>query len=159
LRVAYVITSIVPLEGLITVGISGYPNRAGEFPDAVWIARESRTTERIYARYSPEYLRGASDALNMGGGAVLIEGKKGVLSGRSDLHTGDGIADLGEKIEVAEGVPGLAFRNRAEQRGNVGIALDVGLLREVEVPTVRLALSGEGFLQIVVRLASLEIRH
>ena len=63
-------------------------------------------------------------------------------------HAGDRVADLGEEVEVAERVTGLAFRDRAEQRGDVGVALDVGLLGEVEVPTVRLALAGEGLLEV-----------
>src|ERR1700741_897722 len=48
-------------------------------------------------------------------------------------------ADLGQEGEWAERVAGLTFGNRAEQRRDVGVALDVGLLREVEVPAVRLA--------------------
>jgi len=54
---------------------------------------------------------------------------------------------------------GLAFRGVAEQTGDVGLALDVGDLGEIEVAAVRLRLAGEGILEIRVRLASLEISH
>jgi len=57
------------------------------------------------------------------------------------------VADLGEEVEVAEGVAGLAFGHGAEQGGDVGVALHVGLLREVEVPAIGLALAGERLLQ------------
>jgi len=39
---------------------------------------DSKITERVYARYSPGYLRKASEALNVDG-PVMIEGQKGVL--------------------------------------------------------------------------------
>ena len=67
-------------------------------------------------------------------------------------HVGDRVADLGEEVEVAEGVAGLALGDRAEQRGDVGVALDVGLLGEVEVAAVGLALAGERLLQVVLGL-------
>ena len=70
-----------------------------------------------------------------------------------------GIADLGEEVEVAERVAGLALGDRAEQRRDVGVALDVGLLREVQVAAVRLALAGERFLQVVVGSTALELGH
>ena len=54
---------------------------------------------------------------------------------------------------MTERVTGLAFGDRAEQRGDVGVALDVGLLREVEVAAVGLALARERFLEVVVGLA------
>ena len=60
---------------------------------------------------------------------------------------------------MAERVAGLAFGDRAEQRGDVRVALDVGLLREVEVPAVRLALARERLLEVVLGLASLEVGH
>ena len=65
--------------------------------------------------------------------------------------TGDAghrVADLGEEVEVAERVAGLTFGDRAEQRGDVGVALDVGLLREVEVAAVGLALARERLLEV-----------
>ena len=60
---------------------------------------------------------------------------------------------------MAERVTGLALGDRAEQRGHVRVALDVGLLREVEVAAVRLALARERLLEVVLGLASLEIGH
>src|SRR5207248_4352659 len=82
-----------------------------------------------------------------------------VVGGRSDRDARDGVADLGEEVEVPEGVSGLAFGDRAEQRGDVRVSLDVGLLREVEVTAIGLALARERLLQVLVRLASLEIGH
>jgi hypothetical protein len=43
---------------------------------------------------------------------------------------------------------GFAFGGRAEHGGNVVEPLDVGLLREIQVAPVRLALAGEGVLKI-----------
>ena len=60
---------------------------------------------------------------------------------------------------MAERVAGLALGDRAEQRGDVGVALDVGLLREVQVAAVRLALAGERLLEVVVGLGSVEFGH
>ena len=76
--------------------------------------------------------------------------------------TGDAghrVADLGEEVEVAERVAGLALGDRAEQGGHVGVALDVGLLGEVEVAAVGLALAGERLLEVVVGLGAVEVRH
>jgi hypothetical protein len=61
-------------------------------------------------------------------------------------------------LRLAEVAP-LALRGRAENRGDVVVAFDVGLLGEVEIPAVRLALAREGCLQIVLGLGSLEVRH
>ena len=68
---------------------------------------------------------------------------------------GHRVADLGEEVEVAERVTGLALGDRAEQRGDVGVALDVGLLREVQVAAVGLALAGERLLQVLLGLVPL----
>ena len=57
---------------------------------------------------------------------------------------------------MAERVAGLALGDRAEQRGGVGVALDVGLLGEVQVAAVGLALAGERFLQVLVGLGAFE---
>jgi glucose/arabinose dehydrogenase len=54
---------------------------------------------------------------------------------------------------------GLALGGVAEQAGDVGLALDVGDLREVEVPAVRLRLAGERVLQVLLGLASLQLGH
>ena len=74
----------------------------------------------------------------------------------ADRLAGRRIADLGEVLEVAVGVAGLAFGDRAEQRGRVRVALDVGLLGEPQVAAVGLALAGEGFLQVLVGLGAFE---
>ena len=72
---------------------------------------------------------------------------------------GDRVADLAEEVEVAEGVAGLPLGNRAEQGGDVRVALDVRLLGEVEVAAVGLALAGERLLQVRLGLAVLECWH
>src|SRR5262249_49174047 len=56
-----------------------------------------------------------------------------VVVGGADRFTRDRVADLGEEVEVTERVAGLTFGDRAEQCRDVGVTLDVGLLREVEV--------------------------
>ena len=50
---------------------------------------------------------------------------------------------------MAVGVAGLAFRGRAEHGGDVVVAFDVGLLREIEIAAVGLAFAGERGLQIL----------
>ena len=60
---------------------------------------------------------------------------------------------------MAEGVAGLALGDGAEQRRHVGVALDVGLLGEVQVAAVGLALAGERFLEVLVGLGALELRY
>ena len=60
---------------------------------------------------------------------------------------------------MAEGVAGLALGDRAEQGGHVGVALDVGLLGEVEVAAVGLALAGERLLQVGLGLVILQCWH
>ena len=70
-----------------------------------------------------------------------------------DRHTGHRVADLTQEVEVPEGVAGLAFSHRAEQGGDVRVALDVSLLGEVEVPTVGLALTGERLFEVALGLA------
>src|SRR5690606_34025011 len=58
---------------------------------------------------------------------------------------------------VAVRVARLALGGRAEHRGDVVEALDVGLLREIEVAAVGLALTGERGLQILFGLRALEL--
>ena len=58
-----------------------------------------------------------------------------------------------EVVEVAVRVPGLAFGGIAEQAGDVGMAFDVGDLREIEVAPVRLTLAGERVFEVRLRLA------
>src|SRR4051794_13850444 len=87
------------------------------------------------------------------------DGRVQVVRRGADLLTGGGVADLGEEVEVAERVAGLTLRHRAEQRGHVGVALDVGLLGEVEVAPVGLALAREGVLEVRVGLAAVQVGH
>ena len=77
-----------------------------------------------------------------------------VLLGLTDRLARGRVADLGEVLEVSVGVTGLAFGDRTEQRGGIGVALDVGLLGEPQVTAVGLALAGEGFLQVLVGLGA-----
>ena len=60
---------------------------------------------------------------------------------------------------MTERVAGLTFGDRAEQRGDVGVTFHVGLLREVEVAAVGLALARERGLQVLVGLGSVELGH
>src|SRR5215207_1683687 len=78
---------------------------------------------------------------------------------RADRNARHRVADLGQEVEVTERVPGLTLGNGPEQRRDVGVALDVGLLREVEVAPVGLALSREGLLQVLVRLGAVQLGH
>ena len=57
-----------------------------------------------------------------------------VVLAAADRNSRRGVADLGEEVEVAERVAGLAFGDRTEERSDIGVTFDVGLLREVEVP-------------------------
>src|SRR3546814_16925695 len=56
---------------------------------------------------------------------------------------------------MAVRMAGLALGGRAEDGGDVVVALDVGLLREIKVAAVRLAPARGGFLYAVFGLASL----
>jgi len=60
---------------------------------------------------------------------------------------------------MAMGMAGLAFGGRAEDGGDVVVALDVGLLGEIEVAAISLAFAGEGRLEIVDRLRCLQRRQ
>src|SRR5713101_2269806 len=82
-----------------------------------------------------------------------------VVGRRADGHTGHRVADLRQEVEVTERVSRLTFGHRAEQGGDIGVALNVGLLREVEVTTVRLALSRERLFEVVVGLGAVQIGH
>ena len=72
----------------------------------------------------------------------------------ADRLAGRRIADFLQIFEMAVGVAGLAFRGRAEHGGDVVEAFNVGLLREIEIAAVRLALARERFFQICFRLAA-----
>ena len=60
---------------------------------------------------------------------------------------------------MAVRVAGLALGGRAEQGGHVVLALDVGLVREIEVAAIRLRLAGESGFQVVVGLGAFEGFH
>src|SRR5688500_8841545 len=79
---------------------------------------------------------------------LALDGRLQVVLGRTDGHAGDRVADLSEEVEVTERMTRLALGDRPEQGGDVRVALDVCLLREVEVPPVRLGLTSERFLEI-----------
>jgi hypothetical protein len=61
-----------------------------------------------------------------------------VIGGRAEGQAGGGVAALLEILEVAVRVAGLAFRRGAEQRGDVSVAFDVGLVCEIQIATVGL---------------------
>ena len=48
------------------------------------------------------------------------DGRLEVVLGVADRLAGDRVADLGEEVEVTEGVAGLALGDRTEQRGESG---------------------------------------
>src|SRR5690242_3786781 len=90
---------------------------------------------------------------------LALDGRLQVVRRGADGDAGDGVADLGQVIEVTERVAGLALGDRAEQGGHIGVALHVGLLCEVEVAPVGLALASERFLQVVMGLGAVQIGH
>ena len=51
------------------------------------------------------------------------------------------------------GVAGLAFGGGAEHGGDVVIAFDICLLREIEIAAIGLALAGKGVFQVLKGLA------
>src|SRR5438876_9486823 len=52
------------------------------------------------------------------------DGRVQVVGRRTHGNTGDRVADFGEEVEVAERVTRLTLRHRAEQGGDIGVALD-----------------------------------
>ena len=52
---------------------------------------------------------------------------------------------------------GLTFRGLAKITGNLGVALDIGDFREVEIATVRLRFAGRRGLEIFVGLGSFQL--
>ena len=87
------------------------------------------------------------------------DGRLQVVLGVADRLARCGVTDFGEVLEVAVGVAGLAFGDRAEQHRRVGVALDVGLLGEPQVAAVGLALAGERFGEVLVGLGTCEVWH
>src|SRR4051812_49932439 len=51
---------------------------------------------------------------------LALDGRVEVVGGGTDRDARHRVADLGEEVEVAERVTGLALGHRAEQRGHVG---------------------------------------
>ena len=82
-----------------------------------------------------------------------------VLARAADREIGRRIAHYGEVVQVAVGMAGLAFGRRAEQRRDVVLAFDVGLVREIQVAAVRLRLAGERGLEVVVGFRAFEVIH
>src|SRR5713226_23967 len=92
---------------------------------------------------------------------VGLAGDRGleVVAGRTDRLAGRRVAHFLEIFEMAVRVPSLALGSRAEHGGDIVEALDLGLLGEIEIAAVRLALAGKRVLQILLCLGSLERRH
>ncbi len=82
-----------------------------------------------------------------------------VQVGRADRLAGRGIAHGFEIFQMPVRMSGLAFRGRAEYGGDVVVAFDVGLLCEIEVAAIRLALAGESVPEVLGGLAVLEMGH
>ncbi len=80
------------------------------------------------------------------------DGSLEVQRGLADLEA-RGRIDVHE-VQVPVGVAGLALRRGAEHGGHVVVTFHVGLLCEVEVAAVGLALAGEGGLQVLQGLAA-----
>ena len=59
-----------------------------------------------------------------------------------------GVTDGLQKLEVAVRVARFALRCRAENRGDIVIALNVGLLGEIEITSIRLALPEKASLRL-----------
>src|SRR5712692_4867463 len=71
-----------------------------------------------------------------------------VIIGPADWLARCGIADLFEVLEMPVGVAGLALGSRAEYRRDVVVALDIGLLRKIQIAAIGLALASERRLKI-----------
>ena len=84
------------------------------------------------------------------------DGRLEVLLGVADGQARRRVADLLEVVEVTVRVAGLAVGRLLEVARDLGVALDVGDLREIEVAPVRLRLAGERLLEVLVRLGSLK---
>ena len=65
-------------------------------------------------------------------------GRRQIVVGRADRQAGGRIAEGFEEFEVAVGMAGLAFGGRAEHGGDIVVAFDVGLLREIQIAAVGL---------------------
>jgi hypothetical protein len=80
-----------------------------------------------------------------------------VLAAGAYRQPGRRIADtVLEELEVAVGMAGLALGGRAEQRGDVVLALDVGLVREVQITPIGLRFARERVAQALFGLRSFQ---
>ena len=79
-----------------------------------------------------------------------------VVDGPADRQASRRIADFFEIFEMATGVAGFALGGRAKHRGAIVMAIDIGLLREIPIAAVGLALADERGLEVVLRLRALE---
>jgi hypothetical protein len=82
-----------------------------------------------------------------------------VVSRATNGQVGSGVADDRQIVKVAMCVTGFTLSGGTEQRGDLRMALNVGLVCEVQITTVGLAFAGEGVLQVLVGFRALEIRH
>jgi hypothetical protein len=73
-----------------------------------------------------------------------------VQGGIADRQPGRGVAHALQVVEVAVGVAGLTLGGVAEIAGDLGVALDVGDLGEIQVAAVGLALAGERVFEVLV---------
>ena len=80
-----------------------------------------------------------------------------VFSGRAEGFAGGRVAALLEVFEVAVGVSGFTLRRCAKDRGDIGVALYVRLLGEVEVALVGTGFAIEGFDEVLVRFAAFQL--
>jgi hypothetical protein len=96
--------------------------------------------------------RGLGHARVHVGVLVRLAGDRGleVLCRVAERQARGRVADLLQVVEVAVRVAGLALGGVAEVAGDLGVALHVGDLREVEVAPVRLRLAGERVLEVLI---------
>ena len=80
-----------------------------------------------------------------------------VVGGGTDRQARGRIANGLEIFEVAVSMARLAFGGRAEDGGGVVEAFNVGLLCEVKIAAVGLALAGERLFEVLFGLAAFEL--
>jgi hypothetical protein len=85
------------------------------------------------------------------------DGRLQVVGRGADRQAGGRIAGGFEVFQMAVGMAGLTLGGGAEHGGNVVVAFDVGLVREVQVAAVGLRLAGKRGLQVAFCLGSLEL--
>ena len=79
--------------------------------------------------------------------------------GGADRLAGRRIAHFFQIFQMAMRMAGLAFGGGAEHGGDIVIAFDIGLLREIEIAAVGLAFAGEGVFQIFPGLGVFQGGH